>query len=37
LKNQPDRTVKIIAEGEEEILEEFVKKAQPQPDRRMIL
>jgi len=31
-ENQPDRTVKIIAEGEEEILEEFVKKAQPEDD-----
>ncbi len=32
VENQPDRTVKIIAEGEEEILEEFVKKAQPEDD-----
>ena len=32
VENQPDRTVKIIAEGEKEILEEFVKKAQPDDD-----
>ena len=32
VENQPDRTVKIIAEGEEEILEKFVKKAQPEDD-----
>jgi len=32
VENQPDGTVKIIAEGEEEILEEFVKKAQPEDD-----
>lgn len=32
VENQPDGTVKIVAEGEEEILEEFVKKAQPEDD-----
>ncbi len=32
VENQPDRTVKIIAEGEKEILEKFVKKAQPEDD-----
>jgi len=32
VENQPDGTVKIIVEGEAEILEEFVRKAQPEDD-----
>jgi len=32
VENQPDGTVKIVVEGEEEILEEFVMKAQPEDD-----
>ena len=32
VENQPDGTVKIVLEGEEGILEEFVKKAQPEDD-----
>ena len=32
VENQPDGTVKIFAEGEEEILEEFVRKAQLDDD-----
>jgi acylphosphatase len=32
VENQPDGTVKIVVEGEEEILEEFVRKAQPEDD-----
>jgi acylphosphatase len=32
IENQPDGTVKIVAEGEEEILEDFVRKAQPEDD-----
>jgi acylphosphatase len=32
VENQPDGTVKIVAEGEEEILVEFVRKAQPEDD-----
>jgi acylphosphatase len=32
IENQPDGTVKIVAEGEEERLEEFIRKAQPEDD-----
>ncbi len=32
VENQPDGTVKIVVEGEDEILEEFVRKAQPEDD-----
>ncbi len=32
IENQPDGTVKIVAEGEEERLEEFIRKAQPDDD-----
>jgi acylphosphatase len=32
IENQPDGTVKIIAEGEEERLEEFIREAQPEDD-----
>ncbi|CAD6491507.1 MAG: Acylphosphatase [Candidatus Argoarchaeum ethanivorans] len=32
VENQPDGTVNIVAEGEGEILEEFVEKAQPEDD-----
>ena len=32
VENQPDGTVKIVAEGEEERLEEFIRKAQPEDD-----
>ena len=32
VENQPDGTVKIVVEGEDEILDEFVRKAQPEDD-----
>ncbi len=32
VENQPDGTVKIVVEGEDEILEEFVRKAHPEDD-----
>jgi acylphosphatase len=32
IENQPDGTVKIVAEGEEERSEEFIRKAQPEDD-----
>ena len=32
IENQPDGTVKIVAEGEEEKLEDFIRKAQPEDD-----
>jgi acylphosphatase len=37
IENQPDGTVKIVAEGEEERLEAFIRKAQPEDDPLIII